>query len=190
MIRHGKFALSTFLFAMLSGCSQADPKLTATAPGDLQPVDSSSNPAEPRSLDEHYSALADSIPGFAGLRVNAAGSHTVVMLTDLAQSARAQQVIPPYCRRYKIGQDRPLEFQYVKYSWKQLEGWAAEIEPERPPLGTPALRAFDIDEANNSLFYGVADEETARKLTEAVKMLRVPNDAYIVRVHLPPRTSD
>lgn len=117
--------------------------------------------------------------------MNQGSTAIIVLLTDLNQTARVIQVLPAYRKKFRIGpMDRELPFEYraVKYSWKQLEAWTAAIAPIRAALGTRALRRFDIDELNNRLDLGVADDEMVASLTAAIAPLGIPADAYLVRV--------
>lgn len=167
------------MFGLLS-CAQAD---TPTPPTQLSTPRALSKPAEDtRSLDEHYGVLADSI---AGVRLNRSTRRIIVMLTDLGQSARAEQVFESYRRVHRIGPDLPLEFSKVRFSWRQLEAWAAVIEPSRLLLGPPALRGFDIDEKKNRLFYAVSDQLTLNRLTSIISELGIPSDAFEVTILAP-----
>ncbi|MFL6202039.1 MAG: hypothetical protein ACJ76J_22930 [Thermoanaerobaculia bacterium] len=121
------------------------------------------------TLDEEFARLADEIPGFGGLYLDAEGT-THVYLTDLSRAREVQNL------------GERVEVHQGEYDFRNLFAWKDEV---RPLLERSGAVFLDIDEQRNRLLFGV--ERDALKtfdseLQDFLRGTRVPPEAVIVEV--------
>src|SRR5262245_52839888 len=94
------------------------------------------------TLDEEFARLAEAVPGFGGLYLDAEGT-THVYLTDLSLAREVQNL------------GERVEVHQGQFDFGDLFAWKAEV---RDLLGARGAVFLDIDEKRNRLVFGVERE--------------------------------
>lgn len=119
------------------------------------------------SLDEQYARLAEEVPGFGGLYLDAEGT-THVYLQDLSLADEVQDL------------GERVEVHQGEYDFRELFVWKDAVRDLLAQRGTVFL---DIDEQRNRLLFGVERESLAAftaELPAFLRRARVPAEAVIV----------
>jgi hypothetical protein len=126
----------------------------------------------PLTLDEEYARLAEEVPGFGGLYLDADGT-THVYLVDLSREREVQ------------GLGERVVVQQGDYDFGDLLAWKDELRPQLRQRGVVFL---DISERHNRLVLGVertAVEAFTAGLEKFLRGTRVPPEAVVVEVAEP-----
>ena len=170
-------------------CVGADPtRPSAIADAANQSV---ADGSRPRTMDDEYEALVDSIPGFGGWYIDDNNNPTVV-LVDTSRRAVAEQRLRPRIEQTRRGNRTgrqiiaaTLRVQRGSYDFKQLRGWAKVAER----LMDSELDAVYVDanEGTNRVEVGVSSISAAGRISNALIVSGVPEQAYDVKVTQPAR---
>jgi hypothetical protein len=123
--------------------------------------------AMPASLDDEFSQLAEQVPGFGGLYLDADGT-THVYLTDLSRAGEVQDL------------GKRVAVEPADYDFRDLHAWKQAL---RQLLAQRGALSLDIDENRNRLLFNVemADLEAfTATLGRFLARLRVPKEAVLV----------
>jgi hypothetical protein len=119
------------------------------------------------TLDEEFAQLAEAIPGFGGLYLDAEGT-THVYLQDLSHAREVQDL------------GERVEVHPGDYDFRDLLAWKDRV---RDLLAQPGSVFLDIDEQRNRLLFGV-ERESLGAFTNALLVhlqgARVPAEAVLV----------
>jgi len=129
------------------------------------------------NLDEEYARLAEKVPGFGGLYVDAAGT-THVYLQDLSKAREVENL------------GKRVVTQQGAYDFRDLFTWKDDV---RDLLAQKGAVFLDIDEKRNRLVFGVEKENLGTFTAELQKSLRrsrVPAEAVVVEAAAPFATSE
>lgn len=119
------------------------------------------------TLDEEFAQLAEEIPGFGGLYLDAEDT-THVYLQDLSRAGEVQHL------------GERVEVHQGEYDFRDLFAWKDEV---RPQLAQPGAVFLDIDEQRNRLLFGVesdAFDAFSAELLSFLRGTRVPPEAVLV----------
>jgi hypothetical protein len=119
------------------------------------------------TLDEEFAQLAEEIPGFGGLYLDAEGT-THVYLQDLSRAREVQSL------------GERVEVHQGEYDFRDLFAWKDEVRPQLAQRGAVFL---DIDEQRNRLLFGVegdALDAFSAELRSFLRGTRVPPEAVLV----------
>lgn len=161
------------LVALVAACSDG----TAPVGPDREPAQAAADrglPSHTRTVDERYSLIARDVPGFGGMYQDETGTLNVY-LVDPAQEERARGAIASVMARESAG--RGLRVRQGMFGFAELEGWRRKL---------PAVMAIegvvlsDIDERQNRLRVGVANEAAGQRVREMLGRLGIPKDAVVV----------
>lgn len=124
------------------------------------------------TLDEEFARLAEAVPGFGGLYLDAEGT-THVYLKDLSRAREVQDL------------GERVEVHQGEYDFRDLFAWKSEV---RDLLAARGAVFLDIDEQRNRLLFGVEREALdafTRELETFLRGVRVPPGAVIVEAAEP-----
>jgi hypothetical protein len=133
-------------------------------------------------LDSRLIELARQVPGFGGYFFDENGDLNVY-LTDLSQEGSARAAVTEVAlkrgERSQQPWSRPADIvvRHGDFDFAQLHRWHARLNTALPKLG---VRLIDIDEAQNRIFVGVADEAAKSNILTLVDRLGLPQNAVIV----------
>lgn len=159
--------------AISLGCSESlHDQSSVTGPTD-EPRSHSVQSTRLTGTDSLFSAIEDSIPGFAGYYYGEPGSATVMLVNGSVDTARAVAVL----RRRVPGarfSSAAVRFRTARYSFKQLAHWKHVLTLHIPPA-TSEFVFIDADELRNRVIVGVAGIVGEVAVTEALQSLGVPS---------------
>lgn len=128
---------------------------------------------EPKlNLDQEFARMAEKVPGFGGLYVDAQGTPHVY-LTDLSRAREVQ------------GLGAGVKVHLGKYDFRDLVAWKAAA---RDLLSRPGAVSLDIDETRNRIVLGVRRESlgpVSMGVPAFLRGARVPGGAVIVEAARP-----
>jgi hypothetical protein len=139
----------------------------------------------PGSIDSVFAALARHIEGFGGLyRDPARGGQVVVRLTNPeTQTAVLRTGLPELLpESFEVYEDvvrGDYRIEEGKYDFVQLARWKVQL---RQFLQNSGVRTLDIDEVNNRMALGVADEAAQSAVEKAFRRNSVPTDAVSTQI--------
>jgi hypothetical protein len=119
------------------------------------------------NLDEEFARLAEQVPGFGGLYLDAEGT-THVYLTDLSRAREVQNL------------GERVEVHQGEYDFRDPFAWKDEV---RPLLERSGAVFLDIDEQRNRLLFGVEHDALKAfdaELQDYLRGTRVPPKAVLV----------
>lgn len=164
-------------------------------PGGDRPLMSAQAPTRGRlDFDDEMAAIADEVPGFAGMYLDASG-NTIVQLKDVARLADARNSIKSFFARRTVGSARVLselerevdaaQAHPVQYSFGELYGWYRSNQARI--LGASSVTMGDIDERRNRIVIGVESSQAIGPIRDLLSSLNIPDNAFAVEV-VPPVT--
>ncbi|HEY0783928.1 MAG TPA: hypothetical protein VGE98_15835, partial [Thermoanaerobaculia bacterium] len=140
----------------------------------------------PRSIDDLLLAVADRVPSFGGMYLDANG-HLAIYLTDSTQLARAESAITTVFGRdrFDVSTARAVR---ARYTFAQLKGWH-----DQHRLNTLAVRGVvlaGIHKATNRLRIGVESASVVASVQSILARYAIPSDAVEIVVTEPIRHWD
>lgn len=136
--------------------------------------------------DEHARVARAEVPGFAGFYLQEDGTP-VVRLVDPAQRGAAQRYLAQEFARARRGRraNAPTEpiFLNAAYDFAQLKGWAEQVEGL---LARSDVYLVDVDEVNNRVHVGVADNTAAGAVRSEAARMGIPAAALFVQTQPKP----
>jgi Trypsin len=139
------------------------------------------------TYDDELAAVDNTLPGFAGIYIDSAGS-LVAALTDLSQSEAAipavaqlleNVVLPgPAWATTRATMLRHMRVAKAAYTFQQLRIWYAYVT--RDILPAAGVTMGDIDEVRNRIVVGI--ENAALEASIAAKLAGLPIPAGVVEV--------
>lgn len=142
-----------------------------------------------RGTDSLFAAIADSIPGFAGMYADE-DSMTVILLTDPDRMSRARAVVATMSGRagYHVREAFGMRAKAAKFDAHALLDWKAKV---RTLFSDPTGVSVDFDEVRNRVSVKVTNEAAVSEWHAKILQLGVPADAFAVSVSpLPVVSSD
>ncbi len=132
------------------------------------------------SSDNEYARVAKAeVPGFAGFYLDASGTP-VIRLTDPSQSAAAQRYLAPALAMARRGhraamgtQQQPI-IKTAEHDFAELNGWSEALIPM---LRRNDVYLIDVDEVQNQVLVGVANEAAAAAVRAKAARLGIPAEA-------------
>ena len=123
--------------------------------------------------DDRFAAIAQTVPGFAGLYWE--GTTLVLMLVDTTQrdaavAAIAEDMRGRYIRRVLV---RKADFDFI-----QLRRWKLLV----PFFADSQITAVGVDEVRNCVLVGVADSAYLAPTRKRLVALGIPPRALVVQV--------
>jgi hypothetical protein len=165
--------------ALLAACGDAptdsgrQPAGAVAAAGELPPqAQDHARPGEAR-----FRALAQKYPEFAGFYFDEQGD-IVVQVTDLGRSAAVRAALAPVVRtveaeRARGAGGRPqVRFRRAEFSFAQLSEWRGRVL--EPLFALDGVTMLDVDERENRLVVGLADESGRAEAQARLAELGVP----------------
>ncbi|HEU4558149.1 MAG TPA: hypothetical protein VFS20_09880 [Longimicrobium sp.] len=138
------------------------------------------------SDDEHARVARAEVPGFAGFYLQEDGTP-VVRLVDASQRGAAQRYLAQEFARARRGRhaNAPTEpvFLNAAYDFAQLKGWAGQVEGL---LTRSDVYLVDVDEVNNRVHVGVADNAAAGAVRSEAARIGIPAAALFVQTQSKP----
>lgn len=121
-------------------------------------------------------AVAQSVPGFGGYFLDAAGRPTVYLL-DATQRPAAEAALSAFlAERGFTAAD--LQVRQGTHLYSQLDSWYRAARPS--VLGVAGIVLGDVDEGNNRLYFGVSGPTAALGVHSALTSLGIPASAFVV----------
>ena len=161
----------------------ATPQPVTPTPTPLPSVEAASTSP---SIDDRFAAIARDVPGFGAffLAPPADPPTGYVYLTDptIDLAPLKASMLRNLATYNPLNPDIQLVPLQGRYNWLQLKGWYDDAEGEIWKLG---VTSTDIQEGANRLEYGVADENAIVAVTQRLRDLGVPDDAFEVYVQTP-----
>ena len=134
--------------------------------------------------DEHARVARAEVPGFAGFYLREDGTP-VVRLVDPSQRGAAQRYLAQELGRAHGRANAPTEpvFLSAAYDFAQLKGWAGQVEGL---LTRSDVFLVDVDEVNNRVHVGVADNTAAGAVRSEAARMGIPAAALFVQTQPKP----
>jgi hypothetical protein len=168
--------------ALLWGCpAQEHQQQQQDRPGAVRGPEASPDNARPTrrvrpTIDERWAALADEVPGFAGVFVRA--DTLVVMLVNPARLPEAVHALRRSSDRFPEG-SRHVVARRARYNFRQLYDWKRQAVDL---MGNRGVVMLGVDEARNRVHLGVLDSSYVEPVRAALIARGVPAGALIVEV--------
>ena len=155
--------------------------------GGLTPDLAAAPQAQVRTQDDEHARVARAeVPGFAGFYLREDGTP-VVRLADASQRGAAQRYLAQEFVRARRGRhaNAPTEpvFLDAAYDFAQLKGWAEQVEGL---LSRGDVYLVDVDEVNNRVHVGVADNTAAGAVRSEAARMGIPAAALSVQAQPKP----
>jgi hypothetical protein len=154
--------------------------------GGLTPRLAAAPQAQIRTQDDEHARVARAeVPGFAGFYLQEDGTP-VVRLVDPSQRGAAQRYLAQELTRdHGRGANAPTEpvFLSAAYDFAQLKGWAGQVETL---LTRSDVFLVDVDEVNNRVHVGVADNTAAGVVRSEAARMGIPAAALFVQTQPKP----
>jgi hypothetical protein len=128
------------------------------------------------TIDDKYAAIADTVPGFAGVYVS--GDTVVIMLVDRTRLAAARRALERVSADFPYGR-RPIVARRAKYNFRQLRTWKSLATAV---MGRDGVAGLGIDDVRNGLSVHVIDSSRVEPVKAALIARGIPVDAIIVKV--------
>ena len=163
--------LPVVLLAM--ACSDlSGPASGAVPPDRLASMSAVSQDSTPSQL-----AVADAVPGFGGYFLDESGAPTVY-LTDASQRPAAEQALAAFLESREFTA-ADLRVRQAQYSYAQLDSWYRAAR--NSVFSVAGIATGDVDEASNTLRFGVTDAGAVAEVQAALAQVGVPTDAAVVQ---------
>ncbi|HEX6750258.1 MAG TPA: hypothetical protein VF092_23395 [Longimicrobium sp.] len=135
--------------------------------------------------DEHARVARAEVPGFAGFYLQEDGTP-VVRLVDPSQRGAAQRYLAQELSRAharRAGAPTEPVFLGAAYDFAQLKGWAEQVETL---LARSDVFLVDVDEVNNRVHVGVADNTAVGVVRSEAARMGIPAAALFVQTQPKP----
>jgi hypothetical protein len=180
-------SLPAAVLAVLATAACDTSRLATPGSGDLTPDLAAAPQAQIRTQDDEHARVARAeVPGFAGFYLQEDGTP-VVRLVDPAQRGAALRYLAQEFVRARRGRraDAPTEpvFLDAAYDFAQLKGWAGQVEGL---LTRSDVYLVDVDEVNNRVHVGVADNTAAGSVRSEAARMGIPAAALFVQTQPKP----
>jgi hypothetical protein len=161
-------------------------ELVTPGMGDLTPDPAARQTQILTQDDEHARMAREEVPGFAGFYLQEDGTP-VMRLVDPSQRGAAERHLSQEfarARRNRLG-GAPTQTIVLKanYDFAQLKGWAEKAEGL---LTRSDVYLVDIDEVNNRVHVGVADNSTIGAVRSEAARMGIPANAIFVQTQAKP----
>jgi hypothetical protein len=171
--------------ALLIGLAACDLQPTAPAirvpAAAMKQAAGSVLPKRGLTLDEKFAQVAQAVPGFGGIYIDANG-RAIAYLTDTNQATNKLEAVAAAFAGSPALVGRTMKARIGKYDATQLAFWHAALDTT---IDWTGVVSTDFDEAHNRVTVGV-DEPTAIQAVLATgQRLGIPNDAIYAHV-VPP----
>ena len=168
-----------------AACDTSEP--VASEAGGLTPDFAAAPQAQVWTQDDEHARVARAeVPGFAGFYLQEDGTP-VVRLVDSSQRGAAQRYLAQEFVRARRGRraDAPTEpvFLNAAYDFAQLKGWAGQVEGL---LTRSDVFLVDVDEVNNRVHVGVADNTAVGAVRSEAARMGIPASALFVQTQPEP----
>jgi hypothetical protein len=176
-----------FLALLLSGAC-ADDKVTGLLV-QTEAVKLELSQDMPRTIDDDFAALVDSIPGFGGWFVDAANGQPIVVLRNLSNLSIAEGKLRSRVQKAlansRGASDARLVARQGDYDFRQLYAWKRIAENILP---TERAAVFvDANEALNRVQIGISDVAATTSITKKMQQHGVPIEAIVITIVHPVR---
>lgn len=176
-------SLFVLICVALSACSDASPTRPNTT---VEGVKGVVEISRPRTLDDEYESLVDSIPGFGGWYIDTEGYPTVVLIDTTLRPVAEQRLssrVGEARRSNRGGRQEVALSMRVRagsYDFRQLRRWAKAAERI---LDVERDAVFvDANEGSNRVEIGVSSSAAALRVASAMAEQGVPEGAYEILV--------
>lgn len=183
------FSATILAAALVAACDSFEPP----AGPDVNDPSSNRTPAAGRgpqqqwSTDNEFARVSRAeVPGFAGYYLQNDGTP-VIRLVDQKQRGAAERYLGQQLARARRGRSanspqRPV-FREARYDFAQLKGWA---DPLAQLTSRGDVYTIDVDEVENRVRVGVADQGAIAAVRAEAARLGVPGDALFVETQPKP----
>ncbi len=180
-------AVPSAVVAVLLTAACDTSELVTPHAGDATPTLSAAPQAQVRTQDDEHARVARAeVPGFAGFYLREDGTP-VVRLVDASQRGAAQRYLAQEFVRARRGPraTAPTEPVYLNaaYDFAQLKGWAEQVEGL---LTRSDVYLVDVDEVNNRVHVGVADQTAVGAVRSEAARMGIPAAALSVETQPKP----
>ena len=139
-------------------------------------------PALAEPGDDRLMAIAEKLPGFGGMFVDARTDTLYLYLTDAAHAAVTEEAIAE-----ALDEDAPrtsnTRLLQATYSFAELNEAHKNMMPS--VLGISGVVLTDIDEANNGLTVGVLDSRVEAEVEKQLAALGIPREMVTIETTAP-----
>ena len=145
-----------------------------------------------RTPDDRWAELARRVPGgFAGVMYEMpapgaaprATGRPLLMLVDPSRAAEAKAALAPHLQGFDVA---GASVRAVRWDFAQLYDWYRYLNGQ--VWLEPGVTMSDIDESENRIVYGAADEAVRGRIAQRLAALPLPCDLVVVRIVPPART--
>jgi hypothetical protein len=185
-MRYTRFVPAAVLAVLVTAACDTS-ELVTPPTSDLTPGPSAAAQAPIVTQDDEHARVArEEVPGFAGFYLREDGTP-VVRLVNASQRAAARRYLAPEFDRARRGRraDAPTEPVFVNaaYDFAQLKGWAEQVEGL---LTRSDVYLVDVDEVNNRVHVGVADNTAVGSVRSEAARMGIPAAALSVQTQPKP----
>lgn len=142
-------------------------------------------PNHVRPAEKAFRDLARQVPAFGGFYFNESG-ELVAQVTDLGRGASMRAALVPFLQQLAAERGNPngrlpeIVLRKADYSFAQLSDWRHRIEG--PVFALEAVVLIDLDERENRLFIGLADESGRAEAEAKLREVGVPLEVVRIAV--------
>jgi len=182
-MKYTRFVPAAVLAVLVTACDTSE--LVNPEAGGPSPNLSAAPQAQIQTQDDEHARVARAeVPGFAGFYLREDGTP-VVRLVDPSQRGAAQRYLAQELVRAHGRANAPTEpvFLSAAYDFAQLKGWAGQVEGL---LTRSDVFLVDVDEVNNRVHVGVADNAAAGVVRAEAARIGIPAAALFVQTQAKP----
>jgi len=139
-------------------------------------------------LDARFYRMAQQVPGFAGVALDSSNRNLTLYLSQPASEGRARAAVEAMLREFLganphrfHGSMPDVTVQSVRYDFVDLGEWRDMVAS----VGDADLTSWGIDEPHNRLRVHVRSQAAVASMTEKLRALGIPGDAFTVDVRGP-----
>lgn len=165
--------------AAISACTESVPTDTPDTPS-LQTTDVARSP----TYDDRLAAIADRVPGFAGMFYDSTG-QLVTRLKDAGRLSQARDEVHGFLVRGRTDDDGAIRAKVdqmrsepADYSFRELLTWYRQLPST--VFGGFGITAGDIDEIRNRIVLGVDDSTQFPAIRTALARLNISREAVVL----------
>ncbi len=187
-IRAGHVGIGCTLFCLCLPAACADPTRATSVAAAQREAESVARmfPSRPfKTLDEEFTDLVLSVPGFGGLYQEPSGA-VQVYLVDVRRGPALRPIIAAFLRRLRMvdpGMTPRIEFKQARFDFRTLSSTYSRIKSVLP---RNRITQTDIDETANQIIIGTLDTNAATSVGSLLENLAI--DPRMVAVRVIPRT--
>lgn len=135
-------------------------------------------PPNRRTLDDEYSDIAASVPGFGGLFKDPNSEQFIAYLSDSTRAPAARGALATFFAGKGLPSNTSVTFIRGRFDYRDLATWRKQIDR----FDWSIVTSSDVDEANNRVVITVRDAGAQRRLTSGFSTLGIPAEAVVVEV--------